>query len=312
MEPQSNRRIVITGATGLIGKKLIDRLALLGNHTIAFVRNPERDRVRVPNASEYVSWNAMQAEGAWGASIEGVDAVINLAGAPIAQKWTPEWKDSIRDSRVLGTRHLVQAIANSEKKPSVLINGSAVGYYGSSAYQAVDESSPAGDDFMAEVCSAWEAEAFKGEEHGLRVATVRTGIVLSPDGGALAKMILPFRMFVGGPFGSGEQPWPWIHIDDVLDIILFILDNPEISGPVIGSAPEQISNADFCQTLGRVLHRPSLFHVPKFILRLILGEGAVTVLSGQRVIPQKLMKSGYNFRWNSAQEALSDLLTKKK
>ncbi|MCE2504755.1 MAG: NAD-dependent epimerase/dehydratase family protein [Chlorobi bacterium] len=181
MEPQRNRRIIVTGATGLIGAKLIERLAELGDYVIAFVRNPEKDVHRLPNASEYVFWSASQTDGPWQKTIEGADAVINLAGAPIAKRWTPKWKKIVRDSRVLGTRHIVQAIAKAKSKPTLLINASAVGYYGAATNHVVDDASPPGDDFMAAVCNAWEAEALKIEEHGLRAVMIRTGIVLSRD-----------------------------------------------------------------------------------------------------------------------------------
>ena len=312
MELKQNRTIIITGATGLIGSKLAARLTDRGERVIAFVRHPERDKQRVPKASHYVKWEAGMHEGEWKEAIDDADALINLAGAPIAARWTDEHKQKVYNSRVLGTRHLVEAVMEAERGPSVLVNGSAVGYYGASALNHVDEASPPGDDFMGRVCADWEAEAVKAAREGVRVALIRTGIVLSPDGGALEKIVPPFRLFVGGPFGSGNQPWPWIHIDDLINLFLFALDNEKVEGPLIGAAPDDVTNKEFSKALGRVLGRPSFFHVPEFVLRLVLGEGAVTVLNGQRVIPRKTIESGFEFTWSGVEEALSDLLDKKK
>ena len=308
MEQNRNRKIIVTGATGLIGSKLVARLAGRGDEVIAFVRNPARDRARVPQADRYVEWHARHVGGEWREAIDGADGIINLAGAPIAERWTDERKQKIYDSRVLGTRHLVEAIAGADRKPAVLVNGSAVGYYGASTSEVVNEFSPSGDDFMGHVCKDWEDEALRAEEHGTRVAVIRTGIVLSPDGGALAKLLPPFKWFVGGPFGSGDQPWPWVHIDDLLDLMLFALDNETVRGPLIGAAPDGITNREFSKALGRVLGRPAILPVPPFVLRLILGKGAVTVLCGQRVWPERTLKSGFDFTWKDIEGGLRDLL----
>ena len=312
MEPNRNRQVIVTGATGLIGQKLIERLTKRGDQAIAFVRNPERDRQRAPGASRYVEWSVSKESGEWRQVLQEADAVVNLAGAPIAERWTDEQKEKIYNSRIAGTRHLVEAMGELDRKPSVLVNGSAVGYYGASTTEVVNELSPSGDDFMARVCSDWEAEALRAEGEGVRVALIRIGIVLSPDGGALAKLLTPFRLFVGGTLGSGDQPWPWVHIDDLLDLILYALDNQQLQGPLLAVAPEQISNWQFSKALGHVLHRPSIFPLPPFILRMMLGEGAVAILSGQRVWPERTLNSGFDFNWKSVEEALRNLVGEKK
>lgn len=308
MEARTNKRIVITGATGTIGSRLVRQLADRGDHVIAFVRDPENDVREAVGAAEYVEWSASKREGEWNAKIDGADAVINLAGAPIAKRWTKEWKKVIHDSRVLGTRHLVEAIRQAKRKPEVLINGSAVGFYGASAPEPVTEASPGGTDFLGRLCGEWEAEAWKARDTGIRVVTVRSAIVLNPDGGALKSMLLPFKLFVGGPIASGRQPWPWIHREDEQRLLLHALDNRSVSGPLNAVAPQTIDNREFSAALGRALGRPSYLHVPFFVLKLLFGEGAVTLASGQKAIPERTLESGFQFLWTDIDSALHDLV----
>lgn len=308
MDSDKNKRIVVTGATGLIGSQLVQVLSKRGDHVIAFVRDPENDASRVPGAAEYVKWSAKASEGMWKEKIDGADGIVNLAGAPIAKRWTEEWKKIVRDSRVLGTRHIVEAISAAKAKPKVLVQGSAVGYYGALVTASVTEHAPHGDDFMGRLCWDWEQEALQANDHDVRVVTIRTGVVLDPEGGALKEMMLPFKFFVGGPIGSGKQPWPWIHRDDEIGLLLHALDNTDVSGPLNGVAPESINNRHFSKELGHVLGRPSLFPVPHFVLRIMFGEGSVAVTGGQNVVPERTLASGYQFQYPEIRSALKNLI----
>lgn len=310
MAEKTPDRIVVTGATGLIGTRIVARLAEQGKHVIALVRNPARDRERAPGAAEYIEWSASMSEGPWTESLDGADGVIHIAGSPIGVRWNQSVKRAARDSRILGTRNIVQAIARATQRPRVLVAASAVGYYGSSPKGTVTEHSPHGDDFLATLCADWETESYRAEEHGVRTATVRTGIALDPRGGALAKLLLPFKLFVGGPIGSGNQPFPWIHIDDEVGIFLWALESEHVSGPLNGTAPGIVTNKEFSRTLGAVLHRPSILPVPSFVLRLVLGEGAPLVTEGQHAIPERTQELGYEFRYTDVRRALTDLLKK--
>ena len=246
--------------------------------------------------------------GEWMEKINGADGIVHLAGAPIAKRWTEEWKTIVRDSRVLGTRHIVDAIEQASMKPDVLVHGSAVGYYGALVQEAVTEDAPPGNDFMGTLCYEWEEEALRAESLGVRVARIRTGIVLDPEGGALKELLPPFRFFVGGPMGSGEQPWPWIHRDDEIGILLHALDHPTVSGPFNAVSPHSINNRQFSKALGRALGRPAIIPVPHFVLKLMLGEGSVTVTGGQNAVPERTAQSGYTFQYTSVDKALKNLL----
>ncbi|MBL0331711.1 MAG: TIGR01777 family protein [Chlorobiota bacterium] len=300
------KKIVITGGTGLIGKQLIKILCDRGDEVIAFVRDIKK--ANLPIEVKLIEWSSGMNVGKWVDSIDGTDAIINLAGSPVATKWTEQHKIDIYNSRVNGTRILVEAIKMAKKKPSVLINGSAIGYYGTHSSKVFDETSPAGNDFLGTVCKSWEDEAFKAEELGVRVTTIRTGVVLDLKGGALPKQITPFKMFVGGPILPGTQPYPWIHIEDELGIILWALDNENVKGPINATAPDSVNNKEFSKALAKSLKRPCLFPVPSLPMKILFGEGAIIVLEGQKAIPKKALELGYKFKFDKLSLALRNLI----
>lgn len=287
-------KIIIAGGTGFIGKALIGRLVQDGHNLVLLTRNP--GKVSVKNTKLTLAhWDATTV-GDWAKSVEGADAVINLTGETIAGKrWTRLQKQLIISSRIESTRALVSAIEHVQKKPTVFINASAVGFYGDVPSGDVTELFPKGDGFLADVCDEWESEARYAEKLRVRVVLPRFGVVLSRKGGALKKLMLPFSFFVGGHLGNGRQWFPWIHLDDVVGGMIFILNNHNISGPVNFSAPESVTMKEFCQSLGKALRRPSWAPVPGFMLRIALGEMANMLLTGQRVNPKKLLDSGYKF-----------------
>jgi len=303
-------KIAITGATGFIGAKLVSKLAI-EHQIVIFTRNIEKARSTF-NASllsnlEFVSYTPKQA-GEWQKKIDGCDAVVNLAGAPIAERWTTDYKREILESRQLGTRMIVEAISQGENKPKVLINASAIGYYGTSETETYTEISPAGSDFLAEVCQSWENEAQKVTSEGVRLVIFRLGIVLG-NGGALAKMIPPFKIFAGGPIGSGKQWFSWVHIDDVVSMIENALMSDHIEGTFNATAPYPVTMNQLCETLGSVLKRPSWLPVPSIALELLLGDGAKVVLEGQKVLPQKTQEvMNYDFQYSNLKSALEDIV----
>jgi uncharacterized protein (TIGR01777 family) len=256
-------------------------------------------------ALRFLSWEGDE----WRRAMADVEGVVNLAGEPIAGKrWSPAQKSRIRESRLEATRRLVSAIAASVKKPGVLVNASAIGYYGPGGDEVLTERDPAGEGFLAEVCQAWEAEAQQAEPLGVRVVRLRIGLVLGMGGGALAKMVPPFRFFLGGPLGSGRQWVSWIHQLDAAGLIAWVLTHPEVSGAVNATAPQPVTMREFCATLGRVMHRPSWAPVPAAALRLLVGEMADLLLTGQRVLPAAAQSSGYAFRFPRLLPALEACL----
>jgi uncharacterized protein (TIGR01777 family) len=307
---QGGKRIIVTGATGFLGSRIIKLLSRRGDQVVALVRDIERGRRLAPGAAEYLSWSSSMKDGDWARAIDGADAVINLAGTPVAERWSDANKKKMRESRLEGTRHIVEAIGRAASKPRVLVNASGVGYYGTSDSKIFTENSPAGTDFLAKLCAEWEAEALKAEEHGVRTVIVRTGIVLDPHGGALARLLPTFRLFVGGPVASGKQWFPWVHIDDEIAIYLWAIDNEEVRGAVNAAAPGVVNSKEFSATLGKVLGRPSFFPVPKFAIDLILGEGSLILIEGQRVVPERTQALGFEFRHPELREALESLLKK--
>lgn len=298
-------KLVIAGASGFIGSMLVQRLGQRGDVLELLSRKP-RSSTAAPN-TKWLVWEPGKS-GLWEKSIDGADGIVNLAGAGIADKrWTERQKEIIRSSRIDSTRALVRAIAKAKSKPQFLINASAVGYYGARGDETLTEESAPGKDFLAEVCVAWEAEAKKAHDQGVRVALLRTGIVLGKGKGALAKMVIPFKLFVGGPLGSGSQWMPWIHIEDEVGLILFLIDNAKAQGSFNATAPNPVTMEEFCKALGKVLNRPSWATVPESALTLLLGEMADMVLGGQRALPKAAETLGYKFKHPTITEALESL-----
>ena len=301
-----NRKIVITGATGFIGKKIINELIQRGDEITIFTRSIYKAKQIIPDAAEYVEWNLNLDN--WQAALEDKYAVIHLAGENVmAKRWNELHKKNIFNSRIDTTRALVKAIENAADKPKVFISASAVGFYGSSE-QPVTEESLSGKDFLAGVVKAWEEETKKVDLLKVRRVNVRTGIVLDKNEGALAQMITPFKFFIGGPLGTGKQWFPWIHIEDVAGIFLHALDNEDVAGILNAVSPNPLRMDEFCVSLGSVMHRPSLFKVPAFVLKLIFGEAVAVLLQGAKVIPKRTIEYGYKFRFETAEEALKNLL----
>ena len=305
-------KVAITGATGFVGSRLVEKLKAEGHQILVLTRNLERAKRIFPASAfpnlEIVAYRPAES-GDWQQSIADFDAVVNLAGEPIAERWTPEHKKAILESRQLGTRKIVEAIAQADPKPSVLINASAIGYYGTSETATFDEDSPGGNDFLAEVCKKWEAEAQKVKEAGVRLVILRTGIVLDKDGGALAKMLPPFKLFAGGPLGSGRQWFSWIHRDDLVNLIVEALKRPDIEGTFNATAPNPVRMNQFCQTLGEVMNRPSWLPVPGFALETLLGEGAKVVLEGQQVLPKKIQSLAFQYQYPTLKSALEGIIS---
>jgi len=299
-------KIVITGATGMIGSLLVERLATRFDTALVLLSRKPAQEFPVANR-QWLAWQP-GASGEWQRAIDGADAVINLAGEPIAGKrWSPRQKLILRSSRIEATQSLVEAIGKSKVKPKTLISASAVGYYGPHGDERLNEDSKPGDDFLSRLCVDWESEAKKAESFGVRVSVLRTGIVLAKGAGALQKMVPPFKLFAGGPLGSGLQWMPWIHLDDEVGLIEFLLDRADARGPFNGTAPNPVTMAEFSQALGRALNRPSWASVPPSVLALMLGEMADMLLTGQRAIPDAALKLGYQFKYPHLADALSAL-----
>jgi uncharacterized protein len=295
-------KLVVTGATGFIGTALCARLLEQGHTLTLFTHRSPGDSGSA--TKRWLHWTP-GALREWGSALDGVDGVINLAGEPIAaKKWTHTQRHRIETSRIDGTNSLIQGIAKTASRPKFLINASAVGYYGPRGDEAVTEETPPGEDFLSLLCRGWEEEAKKAESLGLRVVRLRTGIVLGSGGGALAKMVVPFKFFAGGPLGSGQQWMSWIQLEDHVRLILEVIENTQASGAINATALTPVRNKEFCQTLGKVLGRPSWAPVPGFALRLLLGEMAEMLLTGQRVIPAAAQKLGFQFRYPNLEEAL--------
>ena len=302
-------RVAVTGATGLIGRALVAALLRRGDEVVALSRDAGRVREVLGDRIEPHAWPRPTDEPPPEAALAGADAVVHLLGEPVAQRWTSESKERIRTSRVAGTRSLVQGLQAlaPERRPGVLISQSATGFYGPRDDRPLDESAPAGDDFLAGVVLDWEREALAAAPE-IRVVLTRTGVVLSPEGGALAKMLPFFRVGIGGPVAGGRQYVPWIHLDDVVGAMLFCLDNAAATGPINLTAPNPVTNTDLSRTLGRVLRRPAVLPVPALALKTLYGEMAQIVITGQRAVPTRLQQLGYDFRHPDLEPALRDVL----
>jgi len=300
-------RTLITGGTGLIGRALARSLIKDGHEVIVLSRNPERAR-DLPAGTRVERWDGRTIEG-WGHFADGADAIVNLAGENLAAgRWTAERKRRIRESRLNAGEAVVQAVRAAEHRPRVVIQSSAVGYYGPRGNEEVTEETPPGHDFLSEICVAWEASTTPVEGMGVRRVIIRTGVVLSTAGGALPRMLLPFKLFVGGPLGSGRQWFPWIHIADEVATIRFLIENEAASGPFNLTAPNPVTNAEFSRVLGRALGRPAIVPTPAIALRLLFGEMATVLLEGQRAVPRRLLELGFSFGFPEVAAALRDLL----
>lgn len=296
-------KIIIAGGTGFLGGPLAEGYAEEGHDVRVLTRSLPAGESRhdpgtgVPGVTR-VGWTPDGHSGPWASVLEHADGVINLAGESIGDgRWTPRRKATLRDSRILSTRSLAGAIGAAPVPPRVFVSSSAVGYYGPSGDETKTEDAPPGTDFLARLCEEWELEAHKAQRPGTRVAIVRTGIVLERSGGALVKMITPFRLFAGGPMGSGRQWMSWIHRLDWIEMVRWLIDQPASAGPFNATAPHPVTNREFARALGRGLRRPAFVPTPAFALRLLLGEFAESVLSGQRVVPARALALGYHFRY---------------
>jgi uncharacterized protein (TIGR01777 family) len=299
-------RTIITGGTGLIGRELAANLVADGHEVIVLSRTPQQAE-GLPDSVQIAGWDARSAEG-WGQLVNGVHAIVNLAGANIAGgRWTTKRKRLIRDSRMNAGKAVVQAIQEATDKPQVLIQSSGIGYYGPRGAEEITENAPAGDDFLGRLAVEWEGVTAPVEDLGVRRAIIRTSAVFSTQGGALPLWLLQFKLFVGGPFGNGRQWLPWIHIADEVRAIRFLMEHPEAHGPFNLSAPQPLTNSDFSRTLGQVLRRPALIPAPAFALRLVLGEMANVLLTGQRAVPRRLLDLGFSFQFPEAKAALRNL-----
>jgi uncharacterized protein (TIGR01777 family) len=308
----NNRRVIVTGATGLVGRRLFAALRERGYEIVIFSRSPEQARAALPGAADYVAWSPAES-GPWAAALDGAYGVIHLAGAPISQgligvRWTRGYKREIMESRVVGTRGLVRAMGAAARRPVVLVSASAVGYYGPRDATPVDESAAAGDDFQAVLCQAWEREAAEAEALGVRVVRVRSGMLLDPGSGALSQLLIPFRLRLGGPIMPGSQYYSWIHLADEIGILLLALEDERAAGPINATAPGAVTSREFAATLGRVLGSPSWIPAPELAIRAVLGEMADIVVQGQRVVPRRAQELGYGFRFPELGPALRDLL----
>jgi uncharacterized protein (TIGR01777 family) len=298
--------VTLTGATGLIGSRIVAALRARGDNVTVLSRDPGRARSTLGDVEAH-AWRSLD-EPAPAAALSGRDGVVHLAGENIAQRWSDDARRAIQESREVGTRNLVAGLRAAEPRPRVLVSASAVGYYGPRGDERLAEDAPPGDDFLARVCVAWEREAQAARELGLRVGSLRNGVVLDGGGGALAKMLPFFRLGIGGPVAGGDQYLSWIHADDVAGLYLAALNGDAWDGAFNASAPEPATNRDFSRALGRVLHRPAFAPVPGRAVRLLYGDMAEIVTEGQRAVPARALERGYAFRHTDLEAALRDAL----
>lgn len=301
-------RVFITGGTGLVGSRLVARLRERQDHPVVLSRNRSSATTRIGPDVEIVEGDPT-ISGDWAAVVGSCDAVVNLAGENVmARRWNEAFKARIRDSRVKGTQNVVAAIARAEKRPRVLVNASAIGYYGPHGDEELTEAAQPGKDFLASACVDWEAAARAVHATGVRLVIARIGVVLDTAGGALTKLLTPFKLGVGGPVGNGRQWMAWVHLDDVVGIILHAIDHDHVAGVVNVVAPQPVTNREFSKSLGRALGRPAIFPIPVFALRIRFGQVAEVIAAGQRVLPKQTQESGYSFRFANIDAALADLL----
>lgn len=305
-------KIVIAGGTGFVGRHLSHELVNEGHSVMVLSRHPEGSPSSANARSRVIQWNGRE-DGPWATLCNGAEVVINLSGAPIAdRRWTPARKRELVDSRVLTTRVLLASIAKWKTKPHTFITASGVGFYGDCGREKVNEGSPHGKGFLPELCQAWEGAARQGEALGLRVLSVRFGMVLGRNGGALPKMAFPFRFFLGGPVLPGSQFVSWIHVKDLSRLILWLITNQAMSGPVNGVAPYSVTMREFCERLGQAMKRPSWFPVPEFLLQIALGELASMLTTGQRVHPQRALEGGFTYLYPMLPAALEAIFQESK
>ena len=296
--------VTLTGATGLIGARIVSALQVRGDAVTVLSRDPARARASLGDVEAH-AWRPLH-EPAPAAALRGRDTVVHLAGESVAQRWTDASRRAIRESREIGTRNLVAGIGAADPRPRILVSASAVGYYGPRGDEPIAEDTAPGGDFLAQVCVAWEREAARAAEHGLRVANMRTGVTLDQDGGALSKMLPFFRLGIGGPVAGGRQYMPWIHADDVVGLYLAAVDDASWEGPINAAAPEPATNRDFSRALGRALHRPAFAPVPGLAVRLLYGDMAEIVTTGQRAVPARALELGFAFRHTDLEQALRE------
>ena len=300
--------ILMSGGTGLLGQQLTRSLIEDGHDVTILTRNPDKS-TSLPASARLVWWDAASTEN-WSDEMEAADVVVHLAGENLAEgRWTDERKRRIRESRVRSGQALASAIKQSQNPPAAFIQASAVGYYGPRKDGVIDESTGPGSDFLAHVCFEWEAATASVERMGVRRAIARTGIVLSQDEGALPRMLLPFKLYVGGKVGDGKQWWPWIHVEDEIRALRFLIEHDDASGPFNLTAPNPVTNQEFAKTLGSVMGKPSLLPVPSAALSLAFGEMSTVLLDGQRAVPSRLMECGFEFKYPNLEDALKDLLS---
>ena len=299
-------KILMTGGTGFIGPRLAARLVQDG-HEVTILMRPSDEKARVSPGASFLEGNSTQ-PGAWQEAIRKQDAVINLAGASIFTRWTDKQKKEIRESRISTTRNIVEAIGADQGKNFTLFSTSAVGYYGFHGDEELTEDSPPGDDFLATLAVAWEKEALKARGKGARVVITRFGIVLGPGGGALGQMIPVFKRFAGGPIGNGRQWFSWVHISDLTEAFIYLLKRVELSGPFNLCSPRPVRNKELAQAIGKALHRPSFLPAPAFMMKLVFGEFGSIILKGQRVVPSRLLESGFVFRYAGIDKALENIV----
>ena len=307
-------QVIIAGGSGLIGRGLTANLAKDGHKVIILSRSPEKVTGLPPGAIA-IGWDAQTAAG-WGSRLDASEVIVNLAGENLKGKgllphrWTKRRKEIIRQSRLEAGRAVVEAVKQATQKPRLLVQASAVGYYGPHGDEPVIEETPAGSDFLGRLCQEWEASTAEVERLGVRLVILRTGLPLTLKGGAFPSLVLPFRIFAGNTFGSGRQFYPWINFDDYIAAVRFLIDDPKSSGPYNLSAPNSVTNREFARTIGKVMHRPSFFPVPRFALEIPFGEVATVVMDGQRVVPIRISNAGFQFRFPDLEPALKDILSK--